>query len=374
MRILNLNPMWRFGFGLLLCGGACQHIAPSTEMGLRPTAFRTLTNQPVTASDLEVFLGEKMKAQLVPGASLAVINDGRVVFYRTFGLADATSKTPVTPNTLFEAASISKPLFAFLVLGFVEEKVLNLDTPLANYLPFDELDSDPRARRMTARMVLTHTSGLPNWRQEEGDKKVRLHFEPGQGFLYSGEGYQYLARVLAHLLKTDAKGLESVFQKRVAQKFGMRHTTFFPTRQNKVDMATPHQEGKPVEAEAPLEGFGAAYAVTTEALDFSQWLIGVLEHQGMAEATFTQYLAPQGVALPADYPERKLGLTDWSLGFSVFELPSGRVYVHGGNNHGFTGVVALDPAKKWGLVLFTNADQASGFVVDVMRFLSAPAK
>jgi CubicO group peptidase (beta-lactamase class C family) len=369
-----MSLMWSFGLSLVLCSAACQHVSPSTETALPSTVFRSLSNQPLTVSDFDAFLREKMKQHGVPGASLAIINDGRVAFYRSVGLADATRKTPVTADTLFEAASISKPLFAFLVLGFVEEKVLDLDKPLADYLPFEELNSDPRARRITARMVLTHTSGLPNWRTEETDKKLRLHFEPGRGFLYSGEGYQYLARVLAHLLKTDAKGLESVFQKRVAQKFGMRHTTFFPTKQNTIDRATPHQDGKPVEAEAPLEGFGAAYAATTEARDFSQWLIGVLEHQGMAEATFAQYLAPQGVALPADYPERKLGLVDWSLGFSVFELPTGRVYVHGGNNHGFTGLVAFDPAKKWGLVLFTNADQASQFVVEVMQRLTTGTK
>jgi CubicO group peptidase (beta-lactamase class C family) len=134
----------------------------------------------------------------IPGLSIAVINDSKVVYHQTFGYANLEKQLPVTDKTIFEGASLSKSVFAFFVMKFVEEGKLDLDKPLYEYLPYPEIAHDDRYKQITGRMVLSHRSGYPNWRENEEDDKLKIKLEPGTNYEYSGEGYQYLAMVLKH--------------------------------------------------------------------------------------------------------------------------------------------------------------------------------
>src|SRR5690606_33606031 len=142
---------------------------------------------------INIFLKSRMDSLNIPGLSIAVINDSKVVYHNTFGFANVEKKLPVTDKTIFEAASISKSEFAFFVMQFVEEGKLDLDKPLYEYLPYQDIANDERYKKITARMVLSHRSGFPNWRENEDDKKLKIKFDPGTDYEYSGEGYQYLA-------------------------------------------------------------------------------------------------------------------------------------------------------------------------------------
>ena len=110
----------------------------------------------------------------IPGLSIAVINDGKVVYHQTFGFANLEKKLPVTKKTIFEGASLSKSVFAFFTMKYVEEGRLDLDKPLYEYLPNADIAYDERYKKITARMVLSHRSGLPNWRENEEDKKLKI--------------------------------------------------------------------------------------------------------------------------------------------------------------------------------------------------------
>ena len=95
-------------------------------------------------------------------------------------------------------------------------------------------------------MVLSHRSGFPNWRRDEADGNLKIKFEPGTQYLYSGEGYQYLAMVLRHIEGTDWTGLEAAFQKRVAKPLGLENTVFIQTPYTKKNKAQPYNEdGEP---------------------------------------------------------------------------------------------------------------------------------
>src|SRR6185295_2724162 len=107
-------------------------------------------------------------------------------------IADVTTGRPVDPRTIFEAASISKPIVALGALDLVRRGALSLDTPLDAYLPEPYLPVDRRASTITARMVLGHTTGFPNWRPR--GEPLALLRDPGTRFGYSGEGYVYLQR------------------------------------------------------------------------------------------------------------------------------------------------------------------------------------
>lgn len=323
----------------------------------------------IQAEEIDRFMRDRMKAFRVFGASLAVIEDGQVVYHRIFGMADNEAGAPVTDQTLFEGASLSKPLFAYFAMSFVEEGRLDLDRPLYQYLPHPDLAHDPRHRAITARMVLSHTSGLPNWRSGPGTQGLKLHFEPGTRFMYSGEGYQYLALVLARIADTDAAGLEALFQARVAKPLGMTHTYFVRPSSQPSTKATPYRDSKPLPLAPVKKEFGAAYSIETEAQDYARWMIALLDGRGLSEPAFANYFAGQQVKIPADEPERAFGLHDWALGSAVLETPLGRLHAHGGNNEGFTSLMVLSRERKSGMVLFTNADQVTPLGIEVMTFL-----
>ena len=147
--------------------------------------------------DLEKQVPNLMEEAMVPGLSIAIVQDAKLRWGRGFGVKDSESKKPVDNETVFEAASMSKPVFAYAVMKSCEKGVMDLDTPLTKYTSERFLEGDPRLERITARHVLSHTSGFQNWRSEE--KPLKIHFAPGEKFLYSGEGYSYLQSVVAHV-------------------------------------------------------------------------------------------------------------------------------------------------------------------------------
>ena len=146
---------------------------------------------------LEQEIEELMTKAQVPGLSIALVSEGALAWRRSFGIKDIRSKAPVDDNTVFEAASTSKPLFAYVVMKLCERGVLALDTPLVNYVPERVVADDARSDLVTVRHILSHTSGLPNWRSKQ--EPLAFAFTPGERWAYSGEGYSYLQAVVSRL-------------------------------------------------------------------------------------------------------------------------------------------------------------------------------
>ncbi len=161
-----------------------------------------------------------MKDGEVPGLSIALIRDARVVWQRSFGVANSATNQPVIDDTIFEAASLSKPVFAYGVLRLVEKGKLDLDAPLVKYLPKPYVANDDRANLITARMVLTHTTGFPNW---SINQPLKTQFKPGERFSYSGEGFVYLQKVVEHL---TGQLLDQVMRKEVFEPLGMTSSSY----------------------------------------------------------------------------------------------------------------------------------------------------
>ena len=194
----------------------------------------------IPKDSIDSYFESRMEELNIPGLSFAIINDGEVVHHNAMGFSNLEEKILVTNKTIFEGASMSKSLFAFFVMTYVEEGKLDLDKPLFEYLPYPDIAYDDRYKKITARMVLSHRSGFPNWRENEEDKKLKIKFEPGTEYEYSGEGYQYLAMVLKHIEGTDWNGVEKAFQEKVAKPIGLEHTVFIQTPYTKEHKAQPY--------------------------------------------------------------------------------------------------------------------------------------
>jgi len=166
-----------------------------------------------------------MRKLHVPGVSIALVEGGRVSWVGAYGSANARTKRRVDTNTLFEAASMSKPLFTYATLKLVEGGVMDLDRPLVEYLDEPYLPDQPKHRLITARMVMNHTSGFPNWRPNGwlGGKPLKIRFEPGSRHGYSGEGFLYLQRVVEHI---TGKPLQTFMRKKLLEPIGMTSSSY----------------------------------------------------------------------------------------------------------------------------------------------------
>ncbi|WP_185974311.1 serine hydrolase domain-containing protein [Litoribacter populi] len=189
-------------------------------------SIQTLSGEPISTTDLDQFLKNQMETLKIPGLSIAVINDAEVVYNNHLGVIRSDSDEKVSRTTLFEAAAMSKSLFAYFTMKMVEEGLLDLDTPLYKYMPYSDIEHDERYKLITARMALSHTTGFPNWRFFNEDGKLDIKFTPGTQFHYSGEGYEFLAKVIAHLKDRSLKNLDESFQQEVARPLGMKHSYF----------------------------------------------------------------------------------------------------------------------------------------------------
>lgn len=321
----------------------------------------------IRMADLDLFLDKQMAEQDIPGISLVVFNKDEILHHATKGFADIENNIPVSENTIFEAASLSKPLFAYFIMKYVDVGLLDLDRPLHEYLPYEDIEFDERYKRITARMILSHTSGFPNWRTDH-EGKLFISFEPGTNYQYSGEGFQYLAKVLAHLLNTNDLGLEQAYQKEVAKPLGLETTKFLQDMNNLTNKAQPHKDGERVKGKYKNDTFGAAFSVHSEAKDFSIWLRALLNEDGLSKASFLELFKTQ-VTL-AESTDNLSGASAWTLGFGKYDLDDATFFGHGGNNYGYTSGFFIDKERNLGAIIFTNADQVSDFVIDTFLFLN----
>ena len=300
----------------------------------------------------------------MPALSIAIINDGEVVYHRVKGYDNKEKKILANNQSIFEGASISKSVFGFFVMTFVEDGILDLDKALFQYLPNPDIEYDERYKKITARMVLSHRSGFPNWRYDYPDKKLFIQFEPDTDYHYSGEGYQYLAEVLKHILNTNWAGLETEFQKRVAIPFKMEHTKFIKDDYIRKHKVQPYDKnGNWIDKNASElwrsydSVFVAPTTIHSESIDFSKWMIGMMNEKELTKKGFQELFKTNSKVAKEGFLN-----IEYSLGFnklSILNLKT--LYQHNGNNTGFSSFFMFDKEKKWGLVYFTNSKFGDAF-------------
>lgn len=277
----------------------------------------------------------------IPGLSIAVVTSGEA-WHHDFGLISAEREEKIGPETLFEAASLSKPVFAHIVLDEVTDGLLGLDVPLTEYWDYPDLRSDPQRGGITARIVLSHRTGLPNWRR---DQPLRIQFEPGTQFQYSGEGYVYLQRVVAALTGTE---LERYAQEKLLLPMGLDRSGFTFVGVEPDHALPHHSRGYPLD-KRPAESPGnAAASLHTTAHEYGEFVGATLRLAKSAPDRFDQ--VTQHLTDVADG-------VGWGLGWGL-EYPDDRdspALWHWGDNGPFKAFVYADPVNDVGFVFFANS-------------------
>jgi CubicO group peptidase (beta-lactamase class C family) len=350
--------------------------------------IKTVDGRKITEAEMDGFVKQQMDSLGMPGISIAVIVKGKIVYHRAEGVANIDTKVQVDDQSIFEAASMSKPLFAYFVMKQVDAGLLNLDTPLYKYMPYPDIEKDERYKLITARIVLTHQTGFPNWRYfDMADSSLHikygdlyLKFTPGAKFYYSGEGFLYLAKVIAFLRHRTLQTLDSLFEQDVALPLGMEYAWYTGNAFISKHKVSGHQDGKvhfyngttwPISfPNWDSSYFNPAASLHTEAVSYAHFLLGMMNGKGLSKTVGEEMLKPQ-IELPKD----NTNVTDegdhaWGLGIAIGETPYGRRYEHGGNNGNFQSGFAFFKQQKFGYVFLTNCDKGSIFNANLRKFLT----
>lgn len=263
----------------------------------------------------------------VPGLSVAVIKQQGVAWAKGFGVREAGKTAPVDQNTVFSAASLGKPVFAYLVLKLVDEGKLDLDKPLYQYVPFHAIARDARSRRITARLVLSQQSGLPNWRR---NGQLSLLFEPGQRFGYSGEGFGYLQGVVLTITGQD---VEELAQQYVFKPLGMSRSSYHWQPAFESNYATPHNSLGVPEAPPRFQETNVAFSLQTTAADYGRFLVALLTGEGLRPATAHALLTPQATPNQTLRDTTRASATiRWGLGVGLVQETGEQGFWHWGDN------------------------------------------
>ena len=318
-----------------------------------------------TAGKVDRFIETYQRYFRIPGVSLALIKDGKVVYHKTYGVKNTFTGEKVDSNTLFEAASITKPVFSFAVQRLAERGTIDLDKPLYLYLPYPDIVYDERYKLMTARHVLTHRTGFPNWRSMNEDGKLDLKFTPGTSYNYSGEGFEYLKMVIE---KITGKQVEQVLKEEVLDPIGLYHTFFSRNDSLRQMVANGHYDLLPTYDELP-ESPGMAWSMHTEANIFSKFMLYMLEQKGLNAATYQTMLSKHSEYNFGPDEEKPKVPTYMGMSLEIRETPFGKTFGHGGNNGDFKCQFEVYKDLKMGYAIFTNSNTSDGLLSSFRKFL-----
>jgi CubicO group peptidase (beta-lactamase class C family) len=349
-----------------------------------------LDDSKITAPQLDAKINQLMKDALVTGTAITLFNAGEPVYHKTFGYKNSTTGDLLQTITNFYGASFSKAVFAVLVLKLVEEKIISLDRPLQQYLPkpvfeygkgtswnqdYTSLKEDRLYEKITARHCLSHSSGFANWRWDEPDQKLHVHFGPGSRYSYSGEGLCYLQFVIE---KITGKSLNELMQEKLFRPLGMKFSSYTWQTEFEKNYCYGHNKtGKPYPKDkdnAPR----AASTLETTPDDYSLFIAAVLQKKILKPATYDT-LFKQQLYIRSRYqmgpeswkdtvPDNDAIRLGYALGWGRLETPYGFGVFKEGHGDGFQHYSILFPEKKTGIVIMTNSDNGESIFKELLEF------
>lgn len=304
--------------------------------------------------ELEGGIPGLMEEAGIPGLQIALIRDGRILWDKGFGVKNSRTEAPVDERTVFEAASLTKPFFAYLAMKMVETGDLDLDRPLVEYAPQKyledkyiqhgmdlELFNREWFRRITARQVLSHSSGLPHG---EPRNPLPILFEPGSRYRYSADGYMYLQRVIEHL---KGKRLHEIMQEEIIEPLDMKDSSLVWRDRYEEQAAVGHDMFSGTSGSHRKRRLAHAGAsLYTTARDYAKFVAALMSEKGLSTKFTKEMLSPQ-----IDVSQ---GLF-WSLGFGLEDNAAGRAFWQWGDYGIFRNFICAFKVHGIGVVYLTNS-------------------
>ena len=350
-----------------------------------PASVTRLDGSTIAATRIDAIVAGAMRAASVPGVGVAVFQRGQIAYLKAYGRRDVDAKLPLTPDSVMTAASLTKPLFATVVMQLVDQGTLDLDAPIARYLPkplpaypaYADLAGDSRWRQITLRMLLDHTSGFPNWRRFTDDKKLHIFFAPGSRFAYSGEGIRLAQMVVESV--TD-QSLESLAAARIFELLGMTRTSMTWQPRFASDYANGYDEKGKSLGPQKRTAADAAGGMQTTLRDYARFVETVLSREIPSPKARAIMLTPQiAIHSTHEFPSLSTDTTtandaihlSYGLGWGLYSSPYGTAFFKEGNDDGWRHyVVAFDKTGR-GILIMTNSSNGERIYDRVLRDILA---
>ena len=340
----------------------------------------------VKTTDIDGIVKKLMDTAGVNGLSIGIINNNKPVYVKAYGYKNGPQQQLNDTTTCFYAASLSKSLFAYIVMQLADKGLIDLDKPLYTYLPkplpeyedYKDLAGDERWKLITARDCLNHTTGFPNWRQfnPHDSNKLEIFFTPGSRYAYSGEGIYLLQMVVETITK---KKLEELAQENIFKPFGMKKTSYLWQPSFNSDYALGHDMNGDTLPKHKRKIANAAGSMETTAADYTRFMAVVMQGKRLSSKTWHQMLSPQiAINSKRQFPSlnndttadnRKIQLS-YGLGWGLFTSPYGRAFFKEGHDDGWVNYVIGFPDKKIALVIMCNDSNGESIFKELVEKLT----
>lgn len=344
-----------------------------------------------SAAAIDAEIARGMAATGAKGLALAVIDKGRIVHVKSYGLRNAKGD-PLRTDTIMYGASLTKAVFAYTVMQYVDEGVIDLDRTIDHYLPeplpsyvepevedryarWSDLAGDDRWKKLTPRILLTHSPGFANFGFLEPDGKLRFHFDPGARYAYSGDGFILLQFVLERGLGLD---LGREMQRRVFDRFGMPNTSMMWRPDFRANLADGWDMAGKVEPHDERSRVRAAGSMDTTIADFARFAGAFARGAGLSKKSRAEITRPQlPITTRSQFPtlqpelpkaERRADLAA-GLGVISFTGPQGRGFEKGGHNDTTGNSWICVEARRACVVLLSNDVRAEAAFPAIVRFI-----
>lgn len=355
--------------------------------------IKRIDGSKIKTQELDKLIQSLIDSANVAGMAISIFNDNDIVYQKAFGYSNFENKDSLKTNQVFYGASLSKAVFGYLVANLVYEEVIDLDRPLQDYLGvpipemkfekewrgFQDLKEDLRYKSITARMCLSHTTGLPNWRwitrmgEFDRDGKLHFFFDPGTQYSYSGEGLMLLQYVIEEI---TGKGLEQLANERIFQPLNMDMTSYVWQKRFENVYCNGHTVSQEVISKDTEDEAGAAGSMETTLENYSIFMkhLFTLSSQN---STLTDLMFKPNIRIrsKAQFGPLSIEETDendeielsYGLGWGLLNSPFGKGMFKEGHGEGFQHYSIIFPAEKIGILILSNSDNAESIFKELLE-------
>lgn len=350
-----------------------------------------LDGSKITTAEIDETVKRLIDTANVHGLNLAILNNNEVAYIKSYGFKNKPANALLDTSTVVYGASFSKAVFGYLIMKLVEEKLVELDKPLYKYLKkpipdyeyFSDLKNDDRWKLITARMCLSHTTGLPNvrWFHPATDAMdslgvIKIYFTPGQKYAYSGEGFKLLQMVVEEI---TSKNIDELAREKIFKPSGMTRTGYiWHDSFGDDNVAVGHMDNGEIDKKRKRTEPVAGGSIVTTIADYARFIKYVMQQKGLGKKMYSEMLSPQiAIHSKTQFPPMTNETTtendaihlSYGLGWGLLTCRYGKAFFKEGNGGAWKNYNINFPDKGTSIIIMTNSENGEKIFQELLETL-----